>query len=190
MAWRLPAVAGGGPNRATAIVVARLVFTICGQSRASPHCASSTSSLPPQPPQRACHARIRVAAAGAPRGRTCAGWGRPRSLNSPSPRSGNSELPRPSTAPPSNRISPTTWPPRCPVACWETSFHSALARRSLSADQLWSQADYELVRQLRRRACEAVAAAVMLPMMAADRLAPSASSHTGGAFKRNVRGIV
>jgi len=27
-------------------------------------------------------------------------------------------------------------------------------------------------------------------MVAADRLAPSASSHTGGAFKRNVRGIV
>jgi len=27
---------------------------------------------------------------------------------------------------------------------------------------------------------EAVAAAVMLPMVAADRLAPSASSHTGG----------
>ena len=36
----------------------------------------------------------------------------------------------------------------------------------------------------------AVAAAVMLPMVAADRLAPSASSHTGGAFKRNARGIV
>ena len=37
---------------------------------------------------------------------------------------------------------------------------------------------------------EAVAAAVMLPMVAADRLAPSASSHNGGAFKRNARGIV
>ena len=37
---------------------------------------------------------------------------------------------------------------------------------------------------------EAVAAAVMLPMVAADLLAPSASSHTGGAFKRNARGIV
>jgi hypothetical protein len=37
---------------------------------------------------------------------------------------------------------------------------------------------------------EAVAAAVMLPMIAADRLAPSASSHTGGALKRNLRGIV
>ena len=34
---------------------------------------------------------------------------------------------------------------------------------------------------------EAVAAAVMLPMVAADRMAPSASSHTGGAFKRNAR---
>jgi hypothetical protein len=37
---------------------------------------------------------------------------------------------------------------------------------------------------------EALAAAVMLPMVAADRLAPSASSHTGGAFRRNVRGSV
>jgi len=34
--WRgaCAAVAGGGPNRATAVVVARLVFTISGQSRA------------------------------------------------------------------------------------------------------------------------------------------------------------
>src|SRR3954451_25223051 len=34
--WRgaCAAVAGGGPNRATAIVVARLVFTISGRSRA------------------------------------------------------------------------------------------------------------------------------------------------------------
>src|SRR4029078_10423243 len=34
--WRgaCAAVAGGGPNRATAIVVARLVFTISGSSRA------------------------------------------------------------------------------------------------------------------------------------------------------------
>src|SRR3954454_18432101 len=34
--WRgaCAAVAGGGPNRATAIVVAKLVFTISGQSRA------------------------------------------------------------------------------------------------------------------------------------------------------------
>ena len=34
--WRgaCAAVAGGGPNRATAIVVARLVFTISGASRA------------------------------------------------------------------------------------------------------------------------------------------------------------
>ena len=37
---------------------------------------------------------------------------------------------------------------------------------------------------------EAVAAAVMLPMVAAARLAPSASSNTGGAFKLNARGIV
>jgi len=34
---------------------------------------------------------------------------------------------------------------------------------------------------------EAVAAAVMLPIVAS--LAPSASSHTGGAFKRNARGL-
>jgi hypothetical protein len=36
---------------------------------------------------------------------------------------------------------------------------------------------------------EAVAASVMLPMVAAERLAPSTSSR-GGALKRNVRGIV
>jgi hypothetical protein len=34
MARRLRGVAGGGPNRATAIVVARLVFTVSAQSRA------------------------------------------------------------------------------------------------------------------------------------------------------------
>ena len=46
--WRgaCAAVAGGGPNRATAIVVARLVFTIAGRAEPSPHCASSTSSRP------------------------------------------------------------------------------------------------------------------------------------------------
>jgi hypothetical protein len=38
---------------------------------------------------------------------------------------------------------------------------------------------------------EAVAATVMLPMLVADRLAPSASSRGGGgALKRNVKGIV
>src|SRR4051812_46367699 len=37
---------------------------------------------------------------------------------------------------------------------------------------------------------EAVAAAVMLPMVAADRLAPSVSGRGGGALKRNVKGIV
>jgi hypothetical protein len=38
---------------------------------------------------------------------------------------------------------------------------------------------------------EAVAAAVMLPMVAADRMAPSVSSRGGGgALKRNVKGIV
>jgi hypothetical protein len=38
---------------------------------------------------------------------------------------------------------------------------------------------------------EAVAAVVMLPMVAADRLAPSVSSRAGGgALKRNVKGIV
>jgi hypothetical protein len=36
---------------------------------------------------------------------------------------------------------------------------------------------------------EAVAAAVMLPIVATDRLATSASNHTGGAFKRNARGL-
>ena len=55
--WRgaCAAVAGGGPNRATAIVVARLVFTITGQSRAFTAlrlidlvtaCTATSTSLP------------------------------------------------------------------------------------------------------------------------------------------------
>ena len=67
--WRgaCAAVAGGGPNRATAIVVARLVFTISGakpglhRTPAHRRCHCLT-----QPHERACDARIRLAAAGPP----------------------------------------------------------------------------------------------------------------------------
>ena len=46
MAWRLRGGRRRGPNRATAIVVARLVFTIAGKAERSQPCASSTSSRP------------------------------------------------------------------------------------------------------------------------------------------------
>ncbi|MDF2973036.1 MAG: hypothetical protein K0R61_3486 [Microvirga sp.] len=65
--WRgaCAAVAGGGPNRATAIVVARLVFTI-GLSRASTALRMIGRHRRAQPHERACDARIRLAAACAP----------------------------------------------------------------------------------------------------------------------------
>ena len=60
--WRgaCAAVAGGGPNRATAIVVARLVFTIRGKPslhRTAPHRHRHGRA---QPYERACDARIRL----------------------------------------------------------------------------------------------------------------------------------
>src|SRR4051812_31617082 len=75
--WRgaCAAVAGGGPNRATAIVVARLVFTISGASRAF-------TALRLIDVVTAVHSHMnelatlefRLAAAGAPGRRTPARW--------------------------------------------------------------------------------------------------------------------
>ena len=127
--WRgaCAAVAGGGPNRATAIVVARLVFTISGQSRA--------------------FTVLRL----------------------------------------------------IDVVTAVHSHLNELAMLEFGLQQLARLAD-ELVPD------GAVPGPLMLALscrtrigtverasaiaVAADRLAPSASSHTGGAFKRNARGIV
>src|SRR5215204_5305111 len=78
--WRgaCAAVAGGGPNRATAIVVARLVFTISGQSRAftALRLIDLVTAVHSHMNELAT-LELRLAAAGAPRGRTCARWRRP-----------------------------------------------------------------------------------------------------------------
>ena len=76
------AVAGGGPNRATAIVVARLVFTISGASRAF-------TTLRLIDLVTATHGHMNELAAlefglqqlAPPRGRACARWRRPRSFD-------------------------------------------------------------------------------------------------------------
>ena len=241
-------VAGGGPNRATAIVVARLVFTISGQSRAF-------TALRLIDIVTAVHSHLNELATlefglqhGAPRGRTCARWRLARPLML-----ALSSRTRIGTVERANAIAAATlpgeaqrrltiipieittgyrrpdgqWPPRCPVAWLVHEFNARVAShvdapdphdRRLGPDQFvvsmrhYRPAEGELSRERLKSALstaeglllqprgegelielsddEAVAAAVMLPMVAADRLAPSASSHTGGAFKRNARGIV
>ena len=249
--WRgaCAAVAGGGPNRATAIVVARLVFTISGQSRAftalrlidivtAAHShmnelatlefglqqlARLEDELPPDgavpgPLMLALSSRTRI--------------GTVERANAISAATLPAEAQRRLTVLP---IEVTTgyrrpdgqWPPRCPVAWLVHEFNARVAShvgapdphdRRLGPDQFvvslrhYRPAEGELSRERLKSALstaeglllqprgegelielsddEAVAAAVMLPMVAADRLAPSASSHTGGAFKRNARGIV
>src|SRR5215217_2932774 len=249
--WRgaCAAVAGGGPNRATAIVVARLAFTISGQSRAFtalrlidivtavPSHLNELSTLEiafqqlarledelapggavPGPPMLALSSRTRI--------------GTVERANAISAATLSAEAQRRLTVMP---IEITTgyrrpdgqWPPRCPVAWLVHEFNARVAShvdepdphdRRLGPDQFvvslrrYRPTESELSRERLKAALstaeglllqprgegelielsddEAVAAAVMLPMVAADRLAPSASSHTGGAFKRNVRGIV
>src|SRR5215204_6272248 len=247
--WRgaCAAVAGGGPNRATAIIVARLVFTISGLSRAfttlrlidlvtavHSHMNELTTlefglqqrlenetapdGAVPGPLMLALSCRTRI--------------GTVERANAIAAATLPAEAQRRLTVMP---IEITTgyrrpdgqWPPRCPVAWLVHEFNARVAShvetpdpqdRRLGPDQFvvslrrYRPAEGELSRERLKSALsmaeglllqprgegelielsddEAVAAAVMLPMVAADRLAPSASSHTGGAFKRNVRGIV
>ena len=248
--WRgaCAAVAGGGPNRATAIVVARLVFTIRAEPslhRPAPHrpchgraqplnelatlefalqqLARLEDELPPDgalpgPLMLALSSRTRI--------------GTVERANAIAAATLPAEAQRRLTVMP---IEITTgyrrpdgqWPPRCPVAWLVHEFNARVAShvetpdphdRRLGPDQFvvslrhYRPAESELSRERLKAALstaeglllqprgegelielsddEAVAAAVMLPMVAADRLAPSASSHTGGAFKRNARGIV
>jgi len=249
--WRgaCAAVAGGGPNRATAVVVARLVFTISGASRAftalrlidvvtASHShmnelatlefglqqlARLEDELPPDgavpgPLILALSSRTRIGTV--ERANTIAAATLP------------AEAQRRLTILPIEitsgyRRPDGQWPPRCPVAWLVHEFNARVAShvdapdphdRRLGPDQFvvslrhYKPTEGELSRERLKSALstaeglllqprgegelielsddEAVAAAVMLPMVAADRLAPSASSHTGGAFKRNVRGIV
>src|SRR4051812_27622025 len=249
--WRgaCAAVAGGGPNRATAIVIARLAFTISGPSRAFTtlrlidvvtavhshmnelatlefglqQLARRENDLPPDgalpgPLMLALSCRTRI--------------GTVERANAIATATLPAEAQRRLTVMP---IEITTgyrrpdgqWPPRCPVTWLVQEFNARVAShvetpdphdRPLGPDQFvvslrhYKPAENELSRERLKAALstaeglllqprgegelielsddEAVAAAVMLPMVAADRLAPSASSHTGGAFKRNARGIV
>ena len=247
MAWRLRSGRWRRPNRATAVVVARLVFTISGQSRAFTALRLSTCHGRAQPHQRACDAGIRLAAVGAPRGRTCARWRRTRASYAGAllPHAhwhrracecdcrGNAAgrgaatahvLPIEMTT--GYRRPDGQWPPRCPVAWLVHEFNARVASqvdapdphdRRLGPDQFvvslrhYRPAEGELSRERLKSALstaeglllqprgegeliefsddEAVAAAVMLPMVAADRrrLQPQAtpvapSSATCGAL--------
>ncbi|MFL5120959.1 MAG: hypothetical protein ACJ8C8_10910 [Microvirga sp.] len=241
-------MAGGGPNRATAIVVARLVFTI-GQSRAftalrlvdvvtASHSHMNELATLEYGLQQLARLENELAPDGAvPGPLTLALSSRTRigtveRANAIAAATLPAEPQRRLTVMPVEittgyRRPDGQWPPRCPVAWLVHEFNARVAShvdapdphdRRLGPDQFvvslrhYRPAEGELSRERLKAALstaeglllqprdegelielsdhEAVAAAVMLPMVAADRLAPSASSHNGGAFKRDVRGIV
>jgi hypothetical protein len=245
--WRgaCAAVAGGGPNRATAIVVARLVFTI-GQSRAftalrlidivtAVHSHMNELATLEFGLQQLARLEAEVGALPGPLmlalpSRTRIGT--VERANAIAAATLPAEAQRRLTVMPVEitsgyRRPDGQWPPRCPVSWLVHEFNARVAShvetpdphdRRLGPDQFvvslrhYRPAESELSRERLKAALstaeglllqprgegelielsddEAVAAAVMLPMVAADRLAPSASSHTGGALKRNLRGIV
>jgi hypothetical protein len=242
-------VAGGGPNRATAIVVARLVFTISGQSRAftalrlidvvtASHSHLNELATLEFGLQQLARLEDELAPDGAVPGPLMLALssrtriGTVERANAIAAATLPAEAQRRLTVMPIEitagyRRPDGQWPPRCPVAWLVHEFNARVAShvdvpdphdRRLGPDQFvvslrhYRPTESELSRERLKAALstaeglllqprgegelielsddEAVAAAVMLPMVAADRLAPSASSHTGGAFKRNARGIV
>ena len=248
--WRgaCAAVAGGGPNRATAIVVTRLVFTI-GASRAftalrlidlvtAVHSHMNELATLEFAFQQLARLEDELAPDGAVPGPLVLALSCRTRIGTVDRANAIAAATLPAEAQRRLTIMPieiTTgyrrpdgqWPPRCPVAWLVHEFNARVAShvdapdphdRRLGPDQFvvslrhYRPAEGELSRERLKAALskaeglllqprgegelielsddEAVAAAVMLPMVAADRLAPSASSHTGGAFKRNVRGIV
>ena len=249
--WRgaCAAVAGGGPNRATAIVVARLVFTISGQSRAftalrlidivtAVHSHMNELATLEFGLQQLARLEDELAPDGAVPGPLMLALSSRTRIGTVERANAIAAATLPAEAQRRLTVMPieiTTgyrrpdgqWPPRCPVAWLVHEFNARVAShvdapdphdRRLGPDQFvvslrhYRPAESELSRERLKSALstaeglllqprgegelielsddEAVAAAVMLPMVAADRLAPSASSHTGGAFKRNARGIV
>ena len=238
--WRgaCAAVAGGGPNRATAIVVARLVFTISGASRAfitlrlvdivtASHSHMNELATLEFGLQQLARLEDELAPDGAVPGPLMLALscrtriGTVERANAIAAATLPAEAQRRLTVMP---IEITTgyrrpdgqWPPRCPVAWLVHEFNARVAShvdapdphdRRLGPDQFvvslrhYKPTEGELSRERLKSALstaeglllqprgegelielsddEAVAAAVMLPMVAADRLAPSASSHTG-----------
>src|ERR687897_355605 len=206
--WRgaCAAVAGGGPNRATAVVVARL------EDEVPPDGAL------PGPLMLALSSRTRI--------------GTFERANAIAAATLPAEAQRRLTVMPVElttgyRRPDGQWPPRCPVAWLVSEFNPRVAShvetadphdRRLGPDQFmvslrhYRPAESELSRERLKAALstaeglllqprgegelielsddEAVAAAGMLPLGAAGRPAPFAANHTGGAFKRHVRGIV
>src|SRR5829696_7134663 len=249
--WRgaCAAVAGGGPNRATAFAVARLAVTIAGPTRGfttlrlidlvtATHRHLNELEMLEYGLQQLAHLEGELQTDGALPGPLMLALscrtriGTVDRANAVAAATLPAEAQRRLTVLP---IELTTgyrrpdgqWPPRCPVAWLVHEFNARVAShvdapdphdRRLGPDQFvvslrhYRPAEGELSRERLKAALstaeglllqprgegelielsddEAVAAAVMLPMVAADRLAPSASSHTGGAFKRNARGIV
>src|ERR671910_2202787 len=248
--WRgaCAAVAGGGPNRATAIVVVRLVFTI-GQSRAftalrlidlvtASHSHLNELATLEFGLQQLARLEDELAPDSALRGPLMLALSSRTRIGTVERANAIAAATLPAEAQRRLTVMPieiTTgyrrpdgqWPPRCAVSWLVHEFNARVAShvdapdphdRRLGPDQFvvslrhYKPAENELARERLKAALstaeglllqprgegelielsddEAVAAAVMLPMVAADRLAPSASSHTGGAFKRNARGIV
>src|SRR3954453_10903630 len=249
--WRgaCAAVAGGGPNRATAIVVARLVFTISGQSRAftalrlidvvtASHRHISELATPEFGLQQLARLEDELVPDGAVPGPLMLALSSRTRIGTVERANAISAATLPAEAQRRLTVMPieiTTgyrrpdgqWPPRCPVAWLVHESNARVAShvetpdphdRRLGPDQFvvslrhYRPAESVLSRERLKSALstaeglllqprgegelielsddEGAPAAVILPMVAAARLPPPASSHTGGAFKRNARGIV
>src|SRR4051812_20293609 len=249
--WRgaCAAVAGGGPNRATAITVARLAFTIAGPMRAftalrvidvitATHRHLNELAMLEYSLQQLARLEGELAPDGAFPGPLVLALSARTRLGTFERANAIAAATLPAEAQRRLNVLPIElvtgyrrpdgqWPPRCAVAWLVHEFNARVAShvdapdphdRRLGPDQFlvslrhYSSGEGELPRERLKAALstaeglllqprgegelieltddEAVAAAVMLPMVAADRLAPSVSSHTGGAFKRNARGIV
>ena len=238
--WRgaCAAAAGGGPNRATAVVVTRLVFTI-GASRAftalrlidivtAVHSHLNELATLEFGLQQLARLEDELAPDGAVPGPLMLALSSRTRIGTVERANAIAAATLPAEAQGRLTVLPveiTTgyrrpdgqWPPRCPVAWLVHEFNARVAShvdapdphdRRLGPECLAApiQADKptesELSRERLKSALstaeglllqprgegelialsddEAVAAAVMLPMVAGDRLAPSASSHTGG----------